>query len=88
MPAYTLRPTGLGRDNDFQFWVDGAPCGRTYLHRVPGGENWCWSIYGTSYLGVVPDDVSLQGAAETREEAAELFKRNWEKLAEAGMTRR
>jgi hypothetical protein len=80
--AYTLRPGD--RPNDFQFCVDSLECGRTYQQNTPGGVNWYWSIYGTRYRGVLPDDVSVQGTAESLQAAAERFKANWEKLVANG----
>lgn len=86
--AYSLRLTGLSnRTDDFEFRWEGKSVGRTYAQETPQGPRWYWTIYGTAYRGVVPEDVSVQGLVTDLAEAKTKFKTNFEKLIATGCIR-
>ena len=81
---YTLRPTGLGGKDDFEFRFNGRDVGRTYAEKTPNGPRWYWSIYGINLRGPLPTGVVLQGLADDLSAAKAIFRANWEKLLAAG----
>jgi hypothetical protein len=81
---YTLRPTGLGGKDDFEFRFNGRDVGRTYADATPNGPRWYWSIYGINLRGPLPPGVEVQGLADDLKAAKEAFKLNWERLLATG----
>ena len=81
---YTIRPTGLGGKDDFEFRFNGCDVGRTYAEKMLQGPRWYWSIYGINLRGPLPQGAVLQGLADDLPAAKAAFKASWEKLPAAG----
>lgn len=64
MSPFTLRPTRPDdhhRDNDFVFRHNGKDVGRCILTRLPLGDRWHWTLYGSTANGHA---ISLDAAQE------------------------
>jgi hypothetical protein len=83
---YTMKPSGLGRPDDYVFRYDGLDVGRCYLKTIAANEQrWVWSIYIGLYVKAKPEAMMTGGMADTLEQAQLEFRETFDRIVAAGM---
>jgi hypothetical protein len=86
-PVYTMRRTNLSDNpNDYVFCYEGIASGRCALRQFTGTrEAWHWTIYIGQHVSRAVEGVSIEGMADTLEQAKSVFRDSFEKLKAAGV---
>jgi hypothetical protein len=86
--TYTARLTWPDdKSDDYVLRYCGVDVRRTYAESLPGGTKWRWTIYIGLAVPRRVERIPISGFADDLDDSKAEFKRNFERMIEAGAVR-